>query len=95
MMHTPLHPHLHTEECNKIIKKLLDCHADTYKVQQLFGICNDLDVQMRKCTKNERLGKVQDAVDAANQKKKEQQALGYPNPSLKEWYFGSEEKSKK
>ncbi len=46
-MHTPLAPHLHTEECNRIIARLLACHAENSKLQQLFGACNELDTQMR------------------------------------------------
>ncbi len=80
-MHTPLAPHLHTEECNKVIAELMKCHAEYSKLRQLFGVCNDLDVQMRyanysacvgnfnnlsapelrRCTKAERLAKVEAA----------------------------------
>ncbi len=56
-MHTPLSPHLHTEECNVIISALLRCHEETSKFRQLFGACNDLDTAMRRCTKAERLAR--------------------------------------
>lgn len=41
-MHTPLDPHLHTEECNKIIAELMRCHSENSKLKQLFGVCNQL-----------------------------------------------------
>ena len=62
-MHTPLDPHLHTAECNEIIARLVACHADYSKVSQLFGVCNDLDMMMRRCTKVERINRA-----AANRK---------------------------
>ena len=54
-MHTPLDAHLHTPECNEIIQKLQECHAEHGKWTQFaFGVCEDLDTAMRKCTKQER-----------------------------------------
>lgn len=54
-MHSPLNPHLHTEECNVIIAALVKCHDENSKLKQLFGVCNELDTAMRRCTKAERL----------------------------------------
>lgn len=53
-MHTSLAPHLHTSECNKIIEAMLKCYSD-HKFRKFFGYCDELDTQMRKCTKAERL----------------------------------------
>ena len=70
-MHTPLDAHLHTPECNKIIAQLLKCHAETNKLQQLFGICNDLDTQMRACTKAERIERTTKHRQEAKEKRAE------------------------
>ena len=57
-MHSPLDPHLHTPECNEIIKKLQECHEQNSKWKQFtMHTCDALDMMMRKCTKEERLAK--------------------------------------
>ena len=70
-MHTPLDPHLHTAECNVIIRQLMDCHEQKSLVRQLFGACNDLDWAMRKCTKAERLAKVKAATEVSKKRSSE------------------------
>ena len=70
-MHTPLDAHLHTPECNKIIASLLRCHSETNKLQQLFGSCNDLDTQMRACTKAERVDRTSKHRQEAKEKRAE------------------------
>ena len=42
-MHVPLDEHLHTEECNEIIRALKSCHAEHSMARQFFGVCNQLD----------------------------------------------------
>ena len=66
-MHTPLDAHLHTPECNEIIRKLQECHAQNGKwTQFVFGVCEDLDTQMRKCTRQERMNRTKENQEIAN-----------------------------
>lgn len=53
-MHTDLSSHLHTDECNVLIANLLKCHDD-HPFKKFMGHCNNDDVLMRRCLKNERL----------------------------------------
>ena len=73
MVHTPLDPHLHTEECNVIIAALKKCQAETSLASQIFGVCNDLDQAMRKCTKNERLTRTRKILDESKVKNADRQ----------------------
>ena len=51
-MHPPLHPHLHSEDCRKIIEALARCHAEhTWK--KYLGACNDLKRELDRCLKKE------------------------------------------
>jgi len=59
-MHVPLDEHLHSEECNIIIRQLQACHAETSLTKQFLGECNKLDWAMRACTKKERLKLVEE-----------------------------------
>ena len=69
-MHSPLDAHLHTPECNEIIKKLIECHAQNSKFKQAFGVCTDIDMEMRKCTRNERLGRVKENIETSRDRNK-------------------------
>ena len=87
-MHSSLKPHLHTDECNAVIAKLMKCHEEYSKVRQLFGVCNDLDVEMRRCTKKERLAQRDREIRKALQRNKVQEENGIQMPTLKEWLKG-------
>jgi COX assembly protein 2 len=66
-MHTSLAPHLHTPKCNEIIKKLIECQKQNGKWKQfLFHTCDELDYQMRMCTKQERLDRAQKSIESSN-----------------------------
>ena len=94
-MHSSLAPHLHTEECNKIIAALLQCHAEKSMFQQWLGACNDLDMQMRKCTKNERLGRIDENRQSAKeaQERTKEKLRRYQNEG-KSWRDIINEKAK-
>ena len=67
-MHVPLDEHLHTEECNIIIRDLKRCHEETSLFSQFFGECNKLDWAMRACTRKERLARTAENRDSANKR---------------------------
>ena len=56
-MHPDLSPHLHTAECNLLIKQLKKCHNEKMYTKW-FGGCNEIDLQMGKCLQQERLDKM-------------------------------------
>jgi len=69
----PLDEHLHTEECNIIIRQLKRCHEETSLFKQFLGECNKLDWAMRDCTKKERLVKVAENRESSKTKTAEVQ----------------------
>jgi len=95
-MHSPLDAHLHTPECNAIIKKLLDCHAENGKWKQwAFGTCEEFDIQMRKCTRQERIERIKVNKKAADTRNEELKAkFRKQNAEGKSWRDILDEKQK-
>ncbi|KAK9507683.1 hypothetical protein O3M35_007484 [Rhynocoris fuscipes] len=52
-MHPDLSSHLHTDECNILIKKLEECHKNN-SFGKFLGACNDFHRDVYKCLMNER-----------------------------------------
>uniref|UniRef100_A0A8C0KF74 COX assembly mitochondrial protein n=1 Tax=Canis lupus dingo TaxID=286419 RepID=A0A8C0KF74_CANLU len=55
-MHPDSSPYLDTEACNVLTNLLKECHKNHSNLK-FFGHCNDLDMEMRKCLKNENMEK--------------------------------------
>jgi len=53
-MHGDLSSHLHSKECNDLISELQKCHQEQF-FGKWVGACNQIDVKVRRCLKNERL----------------------------------------
>ena len=51
-MHPDLSSHLHTSECNDLIKALVRCHEEKKYGRFFFG-CNAEDTAMSRCLKQE------------------------------------------
>lgn len=53
-MHTDLSPHLHTLECNDLIRKFQECHKEQ-GVFKIFGGCNEIATLVENCLQKERV----------------------------------------
>lgn len=67
-MHPDLSPHLHSEECNQLIRKLQECHEEN-RVGRVFGVCNALDASVLKCLRKERADNARQNREAAELKR--------------------------
>uniref|UniRef100_A0A915DPX4 Ubiquitin-like protease family profile domain-containing protein n=1 Tax=Ditylenchus dipsaci TaxID=166011 RepID=A0A915DPX4_9BILA len=47
-------PHLHTDECNYLVRLLLDCRASNNIIKQAFGACGYWHEAVAQCTRKER-----------------------------------------
>lgn len=77
-MHPDLSAHLHTPECNELIKLLQDCH-ENHKIRKFIGYCNVFDHQVAVCLKKERLNRRQKNYEKALERKNKIRALAQQN----------------
>ncbi|TRY62111.1 hypothetical protein TCAL_09100 [Tigriopus californicus] len=71
----PLSPHLHTDECNRIIEAMYRCFDERYLVTRLFGSCDQEFMAMKRCTRAERIARHQKHnADAAEKRARRQEA---------------------
>lgn len=68
-MHPNLAPHLHTDECNKLIAELQECHTRQRLWQPL--LCNKLDKLVWDCLQREREGRRKANVVYQNKNKEQ------------------------
>ncbi|XP_055323397.1 COX assembly mitochondrial protein 2 homolog [Sitodiplosis mosellana] len=66
-MHPDLSPHLHTDECNKLVQELFACRKDNLFLK-FFGKCNTPYDRMLACMKQERLARRAKNAETARQK---------------------------
>ncbi|XP_026474234.1 COX assembly mitochondrial protein 2 homolog [Ctenocephalides felis] len=67
-MHSDLSAHLHSDECNAIIKRLQNCRQEN-AFMKFLGACNDIDRELVKCLRRDR--------EAKRKKNKESSDLRY------------------
>lgn len=68
-MHPPLDLHLHSEECQKVIILLTQCHKD-HPLRKFLGVCNELKRALNVCLHQEYVERRQRNYDLAQKKKK-------------------------
>ena len=74
LMHPSLAPHLHSQECQRIIDELNKCHRD-HALRKFLGACNPLKRALNECLKRERSERRKENYEAAQKRKKEYQEL--------------------
>lgn len=47
-MHPDLSPHLHSPECNALIRELHKCHED-HPMKKYLGKCSEIDSKLWRC----------------------------------------------
>jgi len=67
-MHPTFAPHLHGEECRKIIQQLNQCHED-HPFRKFVGVCNDLKRALNACLQKEYVEKRKKNYELAQKKK--------------------------
>jgi len=68
-MHPNLAPHLHNEECRKIIEQLHKCHAES-KFGKFWGACNETRRALDRCLQREYLANRKENWLKSEEKKK-------------------------
>lgn len=68
-MHPSLAPHLHGEECRRVIELLNKCHKD-HPFRKFFGACNQFKRALNDCLQKEYVERRQKNYDLAQKKKK-------------------------
>ena len=73
-MHPSLAPHLHSEECQRIIRDLSKCH-EQHPLRKFLGACNPLKRALNECLKRETVHRRRENYEAAQKKRKKYQEL--------------------
>lgn len=73
-MHPSLAPHLHSAECQGIIRELERCHKD-HPLRKFFGACNPLKRALNECLKREVADRRKENYAVALERKKKYQEL--------------------
>ncbi len=68
-MHPSLAPHLHGEDCRKVIEQLSKCHED-HPLQKFLGVCNPLKRALNRCLQKEYEERQRKNYELAQEKKK-------------------------
>lgn len=68
-MHPSLAPHLHGEDCRKIIEQLNKCHED-HPLRKFLGACNPLKRALNDCLQREYHEKQRRNYELAQERKR-------------------------
>ncbi|XP_061197335.1 COX assembly mitochondrial protein 2 homolog [Saccostrea echinata] len=72
-MHPDLSPHLHTEECNFIIRAFRSCQ-DQHGILKYVGYCDPLFSEVQKCLRKERINRRIENIENDKMKMREYRA---------------------